>query len=405
MEYGDLYAGQEQNTLRYSKCCRLKTIVFLALFLQCIATSSGSNLGHFSLSHPFQKGIKLCKGLLHMFLTSETDVDSRLKWFPDPDIIEGWPTESRRIIFIRHGESKWNSIFNKGKGVERFLFMPFRIIRGLMLELLDLFTPFSVFLDSPLSNQGISEATIITNLLEALATPDSATGYSSTPPLFRKENTSFSNSSLEQEWASSLRAALSSSESGGSGSSLVLASSNLRRAAETLAVALAGVPAAAPRRVHVLSCLQELSRNIDAMSLAPPRAAPLHQPAVLRVLRRISPAASRDSDSGSEDAPAYEYDAAGNAGDRAGGASAAAAAARLEEFARWCFEDSVREGDVIIAAGHSLWFRWVRRTCFHICARMFASVCDCDIFCTARSHSSWNLPHNSSSSSCSSIIP
>lgn len=33
---------------------------------------------------------------------------------PDPDIIKGAPASSKRIIFIRHGESDWNEVFNKG---------------------------------------------------------------------------------------------------------------------------------------------------------------------------------------------------------------------------------------------------------------------------------------------------
>jgi len=33
---------------------------------------------------------------------------------PDPDLIDGKATQTKTIIFIRHGESEWNLIFNKG---------------------------------------------------------------------------------------------------------------------------------------------------------------------------------------------------------------------------------------------------------------------------------------------------
>jgi hypothetical protein len=35
---------------------------------------------------------------------------------PDPDLIKDAPCTTKRIIFIRHGESDWNSVFNKGFG-------------------------------------------------------------------------------------------------------------------------------------------------------------------------------------------------------------------------------------------------------------------------------------------------
>jgi hypothetical protein len=35
------------------------------------------------------------------------------------------------MIFIRHGESEWNGVFNKGSGVMRFVMMPFRFASAL----------------------------------------------------------------------------------------------------------------------------------------------------------------------------------------------------------------------------------------------------------------------------------
>jgi hypothetical protein len=35
---------------------------------------------------------------------------------PDPDLMKDSPCTIKRIIFIRHGESDWNNVFNKGFG-------------------------------------------------------------------------------------------------------------------------------------------------------------------------------------------------------------------------------------------------------------------------------------------------
>ena len=38
---------------------------------------------------------------------------------PDPDEIKDLPSKMKRIIFIRHGESDWNDVFNKGFGTAK----------------------------------------------------------------------------------------------------------------------------------------------------------------------------------------------------------------------------------------------------------------------------------------------
>eukprot|EP00923_Selenidium_pygospionis_P007507 GHVN01012838.1.p1 GENE.GHVN01012838.1~~GHVN01012838.1.p1 ORF type:complete len:505 (+),score=41.49 GHVN01012838.1:9-1523(+) len=69
----------------------------------------------------------------------------------DPDVEVG---QVKRIFFIRHGESIWNAVFNKGY----FIFLPIRLMGFMLWELLLLCERDSVMLDSPLTPLGISQA-------------------------------------------------------------------------------------------------------------------------------------------------------------------------------------------------------------------------------------------------------
>ena len=162
-------------------------------------------------------------------------------------------TASKRLLFIRHGESEWNLIFNKGSKA----LLPFKAIFALFREV-RMFLALdagSVLYDSPLNQEGLEQAQELAQLLRGDAhwadVPD---------PAARDAD------------AATLR--------GGAGAPLtsVVASSNLRRALQTCVLALQTriqetPPAGAPP-VHVLSCLQEVSTNVDTISLAPPNAIP-----------------------------------------------------------------------------------------------------------------------------------
>jgi hypothetical protein len=64
--------------------------------------------------------------------------------------------QRKTVIFIRHGESKWNDIFNKGKGITRFgpMFV-FRLFKAMFWETVKAVGGDSVFIDSPLSPEGV----------------------------------------------------------------------------------------------------------------------------------------------------------------------------------------------------------------------------------------------------------
>ncbi len=61
--------------------------------------------------------------------------------------------KTKTVIFIRHGESAWNEMFNRGFGP---LFL-WRVLRGLVLEVHKLTFGDSLFIDSPLGLRGEKE--------------------------------------------------------------------------------------------------------------------------------------------------------------------------------------------------------------------------------------------------------
>ena len=73
---------------------------------------------------------------------------------PDPDSIKDAPSTMKRIIFIRHGESGWNEVFNKGFGP---IFVV-SVVTAMWRELLMMVSMDSALLDSPLISEGTMQA-------------------------------------------------------------------------------------------------------------------------------------------------------------------------------------------------------------------------------------------------------
>ena len=89
----------------------------------------------------------------HLFLSA--DKSGLKKKGVDSDVISNGPfVATKRVIFIRHGESDWNEIFNRGFGP----LFPVRVITGLVRELFKLPSYDSLFVDSPLSSLGARQA-------------------------------------------------------------------------------------------------------------------------------------------------------------------------------------------------------------------------------------------------------
>ncbi|KAG5467620.1 hypothetical protein CUR178_01265 [Leishmania enriettii] len=129
-----------------------------------------------------------------------------------------------RVVFIRHGQSVWNSLFNSYN-----LGLPLRLVQAAMREFTDFFTdPFaSCIIDSPLSSKGKKEARDLASYMR----------------------TAKSKISFDPRTS-------------------VVVSSNLRRAMETALVGVSPRLSVTQERIVMDSALQEGSQNIDAQSLS-----------------------------------------------------------------------------------------------------------------------------------------
>lgn len=225
-----------------------------------------------------------------------------------------------KIVFIRHGESEWNAVFNVGSK----LTLPIRLVRALISEMFMVFEQDSLFFDSPLSNIGIQQAWDLLTFLASQPAGCTAQGSASKP-------------CTELEVAD-----LVSIIRGDAGVSIV-ASSILRRAIST------GLMCLSPRllhnqkeKVHLMTSLQEISRNVDTLSLTPPYTVP--------VVPRAEGAMKKMGDLMSHFYRA-RLDKKLNQGNKT---LKMKAVKRQEAFAKWVFEQQV---DCIIVTGHSIWFR------------------------------------------------
>ena len=100
------------------------------------------------------KWVLYLSGTLQFVVSSEKKGMKRGIVSPD-EVLQCKTVEKKTLVFIRHGESVWNEMFNKGFIPHSFLF---RLFRGILREFFLLTTRDSVFYDSPLSAEGESQA-------------------------------------------------------------------------------------------------------------------------------------------------------------------------------------------------------------------------------------------------------
>jgi hypothetical protein len=165
---------------------------------------------------------------------------------PDPDVVVAdvvaSPPREKRVIFVRHGESTWNEVFNRGFGPG----FPLRLAWGLLHELAVLFTRGSFFVDAPLSHRGYRQARELRAFLK---------GYD---PV--KNPTTGEDALNANPDAAALR--------GDGDVASILVGSNLRRAVATIAIGFWDRIARTREKIVVHSALQEMARNVDAYAIA-----------------------------------------------------------------------------------------------------------------------------------------
>ncbi|CAJ1361139.1 unnamed protein product [Effrenium voratum] len=228
-----------------------------------------------------------------------------------------------KIVFIRHGESQWNSVFNKGWKI----FLPFRLVRALIKEALMTFQRDSIFYDSPLNDVGMKQGW---DLLAFLA---------SQPAGCREPGTC--HKAVEQLQPEDIVSIIL----GDAGESLV-ASSILRRAVSTALIALSPrllKSTFAKDRVHLMTSLQEISRNVDTLAISRARSLP-----------KCPPDEAKMKNMGDLMSHWYKtrLDHRQHLGNKTLGMKADK---RQKQFVKWVFDQ--KDIDCIVVAGHSLWFR------------------------------------------------
>ena len=273
------------------------------IYLWLLATSTGNVKAKLS-------GMPIA--FLHLLLSRDN------KWKKPADPEETWSIalkspgafQRKRIYFLRHGESMWNEMFNRGFDLGIII----RIVKGLLQEFQLLPFPDSVFWDSPLSPLGIRQAVQLSAWIE--------------------------HADPKNVHAAVLR--------GDSDVPSLVCSSNLRRAVSTTLTALSGrLLRRSTEKVHIVSSAQEITRNLDGYSLSAagnfpsPSWIEKEQPELDKVVTAVY---SGD-----------HLDGRDNRGSKSLGSSGLM---RMNEFCNWAFNsDAARTSSTIILGGHSLWFR------------------------------------------------
>ena len=219
--------------------------------------------------------------------------------------------ERREVVFIRHGESLWNVVFNRSKNP--VFFIP-RLIASAAQEISLIVSggKDSLFLDSPLSDVGLSQAH---NLHKHMLTPLSKA---------ESEKHAFFHRLLRGE---------------GDGPSVIV-SSNLRRALSTAALVFQERLKETEQRIVLVPHLQEISRNPDALSIMPPYRVP--SLSWIEAQSKDGPLLSKTYST--------QVDPQFNSGNKTVDVTGRD---RLQRFAAWLFS----QPNSALVVGHSLWFR------------------------------------------------
>lgn len=215
-------------------------------------------------------------------------------------------TIKKRIFFIRHGESDWNFIFNRGKNIG----MLFRLLRAIVIEWTMIFKLDSPFLDSPLFEEGIQQALELRDYIET-----------------------------DQKGLTEKQQGMVNVLRGTEGTSVVV-SSTLRRAIATTTLALWPRIKRNDEKIALMSHCSEISRNVDTYAISPKNTV------ADLPFSRVAPHCD-----GEQSCNAGIYNASLNLGPKS---ISVPGKSRIEEFNKWAMES---QEDNIIVGGHSLWFK------------------------------------------------
>jgi len=267
----------------------------------------------------FPKGRLSMWAFCYFFLSGDKKTRKPDDAMPD---INAPSCKRMKVVFIRHGQSEWNAVFNEGSK----LTLPLRLLKALMCEVLMFFDQDSMLIDSPLDAVGIQQGWDLMTFLASQPVRSLSNGGASRPVR-----------ELEiAEIVSLIR--------GDAGESIV-ASSILRRAISTGFICLS------PRflktsqqkdKMQIMTCLQEISRNVDTLSLTPPYMSP-----------QIPIGEAKLKHNGDLMSHFYRtrFDKRQNTGNKT---LKQKAVKRQEQFVKWMLEQKT---DCVIVLGHSLWFR------------------------------------------------
>jgi len=250
-----------------------------------------------------------CRGIIFLIFSRESRGISKA---PDAGKLS-LNKKKKTIIFIRHGESDWNEIFNDSK----IKLLP-RLIKGFFREAMMFMTKDSVFLDSPLSVKGVKQAE---NLQTFLKTYKPNPG--SDPEVTKMVSMLNGDKGYKKD--------------------SVLVSSNLRRAINTGCVAMWPRLKQNGERITILSSLQEMSRNVDTNAIADAAEVLLPEFGRQKCLQQAL---------GKEFRAGMYLDASESTGNKGLFSSGMP---RMKDFASWCM--GRKENVIIVSAGHSLWFK------------------------------------------------
>lgn len=284
-------------------------LVLLAVCVYCwiIATKDDENV----FIKRILRKIEIFLSSISFMIYSSDNKGIGPKKNPDPDQLLGKTTTTKTIVFIRHGESDWNNIFNKGFNVKFFI----NLIKAFINEFFMFASVNSTFIDSPLNFEGIEQALELSRYLEA-------------------ESQKVSKSDPSYDIILSLTGKHPDRSS-------VIVSSSLRRAVATTTLGLWPRLSRNGDKIYILSSLQEISRNVDTYALSAPNTV-----ADLPFNRIYPHCGGKEGFN-----PDKVFDASQNFGNKRRDFYGIK---RLRAFGEWAMS---QQEDIIIVGGHSLWFK------------------------------------------------